>query len=46
MTDDEKRALVDLLTKAEAVARATLPRNIADRFGWARDAVGMLGVGA
>ena len=44
MTDDEKRELMRLLAKAEAQARATMPRNLADRIGAARDVVARLGV--
>ena len=46
MTDDEKRALMTLLAKAEREARATMPRNLADRLSAARDVVARLGVAA
>ena len=46
MTDDEIRVLMTLLAKAEAVARRTLARNLADRVGAARDVVARLGVAA
>ena len=42
MTDDEIKELLRLLAKAEAVARATMARNLADRIGAARDVVARL----
>ena len=45
LTPKELTMLAELLARAAHQARATLPRNIADRFTHAGDAVARLGGG-